>query len=288
MGLFDLFRRSEPQPVPEPVPQPPAPPPAPSRQPRFERDPSRMFDAAKAAALAGLFAVPRDQRDAQWMDRFWEAAWTAALVMPDPPIVAGPDRFPYLRLHLPAQGMSYEANSLANLAAGLVEQGVGAAFFADPGADMAAADYVVSMGVLDSILRFDDPDGDPAELDEMRRGTPTAGRGAMLPAGEQILVGTPSADYLSPAAARALHRHLYEDWGLSNPRVALLDSPSLCPSRSLVIDQPRSALLAKGATDDQIAGWMERIGWFLPPSRGLMLLPDGWSAEEMTPLRELF
>src|SRR5688572_9058892 len=200
MGLFDLFRRSAAQPAPRPVPQPPEQPPPPVGRPRFERDPARMFDTADAAALAELFAVPRDRRDAQWIDRFWAAAWTAALALPDPPIAAGPDRFSYLRLHLPAQGMSYEANSLANLAPGLVEQGAGAAFFADPAADMAAADYVVSMGVLDSILRFDDPGGDPAELDEMRRGTPTANRGAMLPAGEPILVATPSPDYLSPAA----------------------------------------------------------------------------------------
>ena len=89
-------------------------------------------------------------------------------------------------------------------------------------------------------------------------------------------------------AARALHRHLCEDWGLADPRVAILVSPALCPSRSLVIGVSRSGLIAKGATDNQIAGWMERIRWFLPPSRGLMLMPDGWSASEVTSLSELF
>jgi len=284
MALFDLFRRTSPKPEPQPAPQPPQG----SGTRHFERDPARMFDTAKTAALAHLFAVPSEQRDADWIDRFWAAAWTAALVLPEPPIAPGPDGFPYLRLHLPAQGASYEANSLMNLASGLVEQGAGAAFFAAAGADMADAEYVVPMGVLDSILRFDHPGGEPSELDEVRSGTPTANRVTTLPAGEQILVGTPSPDFLSPAAARALHRHLAEDWGLAEPRVAILVSPSLCPSRSLVVGQSRSALLAKGATEAQIAGWMERIGWFLPPSRGLMLMPDGWSVEEMTPLRELF
>lgn len=279
MGLFDLFRRSAPQPRPQPVPA--------TGYRRFERDPARMFDPAKAATLARLFAVPREGRDAEWVTRFWEAAWTAALVVPEPPVVLGPDGFPYLRLNLPPDGAGFDANSLMNVAPGMVEQGVGAAFFASAGADVAASEFVVSMGVLDSILRFDNPDGEPTELEESDPGS--TGPGPMtLQAGEQILVGSPSAEYLSPPAARALHRHLAEDWGLADPRVAILVAASMRPSRSLVIGRSRSALLAAGATDEQIAGWMQRIGWFLPPSRGLMLMPDDWDVASMTPLRELF
>jgi len=67
MGLFDLFRRTSPKPEPQPAPQPPQG----SGTRRFERDPARMFDTAKTPALAHLFAVPREQRDAEWIDRFW-------------------------------------------------------------------------------------------------------------------------------------------------------------------------------------------------------------------------
>jgi hypothetical protein len=218
--------------------------------------------------------------------RFWDSAWTAALCVPEPPVITGPDGFRYLRLDLPAADAGdFEANSLMNVAAAMVEQGVGAALFAAAEADIASPEFVVSMGMLDSILRFDNPDGEPGELDESRGG---AGTGpTTLEAGEQILVGTPSADYLSPPAARALLRHLGDDWGLVEPRVAILVASSMRPSRSLVIGQSRGELVAKGATDEQIAGWMQRIGWFLPPSRGLMLMPDDWDVGSMTPLREL-
>ena len=281
MGLFDLFRRSQPQPQPEPPPKTPE-----QASSGFERDPARRFDAQRSQRLAELFAVPREQRDRDWRTQFWDAAWTAALVVPEPPVVVGPDGFPYARLGLP-QAPSYEANSLLNMAAALVQQGVGAALFATPDGDMTAAEYVIPAGVLDSVLRYDNPEGEPAELAELEQGSPGSATATTLPAGERFLIATPSADYLPAYSAKSLDHHLREDWGLAEPRIALLVSHSLRPSRSLVIGQSRAELLARGATDEQIAGWMNRILWFLPPSRSLMLMPDDWTLADMTPIRAL-
>ena len=279
MGLFDRFRRSSPQPQPRPEP---------AAGYGFERDPERMFDPGRTDRLAELFAVPRERRDPAWTRAFWDSAWTAALVVAEPPVALGPDRFPYARLHLPGAASGHETNSLMNVAASLVDQGAGAALFAAPSDDMAAAEYVVPMGVLDSILRYDHPDGEPAELDETRGGPPPASGEKVLRTGGQVMMATPSPDYLPPASARAMHRHLSEEWGLAEPRVALLVAASMRPSRSLLISQTRADWLGRGATEAQIAGWMERLLWFLPPSRSLMLLPDDWSDAEMTPLSELF
>ena len=285
MGLFDLFRRSAPQPESQPRVEPEEP--LGTGLHRFERDPSRKFDPARTASLARLLEVPSGQRDPDWVMRFWDAAWTAALAVPEPPVITGPDGFPYLRLNLPGDGASYEANSLMNIAQSMVDQGVGAAIFPSAEAPIGGNEFAIPMGVLDSILRFDHPDGEPSELEEKRRGSPVSGE-VTLKAGEQILIGTPSAEYLSTAAARAVHRHLSEDWGLADPRVGLLDSGSMCPSRSLIIGHSHSDLIARGATDAQIAGWMQRIGWYLPPSRSLTLMPDDWDLRELTPLSQLF
>ena len=286
MGLFDFFKRS-PQPQPQPQPEPtPASAPA-AGPPRFARSGAEI-DVARTHRLAELFAVPRDRRDAAWMDGFWDAAWTAALAVPEPPVVEGPDGFPYLRMNLPADTSNFEANSLMRVAPGMVERGVGAALFASAEDAPADAQYVISMGVLDSILNLDDPAGDPIERAEWREAPPRVGLGVTVRAGEQIMISTPSHHYLSRSGARALHRHLGEEWGLSDPRVALLDAPSLRPTRSLVIGVMRRELEEKGATDGQIQVWMERVGWHLPPSRSLMLMPEDWSLSEMTPLRELF
>ena len=277
MGLFDLFRRSS----------PPAQP-APAAGYGFERDPERMFDPERADRLAELLAIPRERRDPAWMRAFWDSAWTAALVVPEPPVALGPDRFPYARLQLPGAASAHGSNSLMNIAASLVDQGAGAALFAAPSDDMAAAEYVIPMGVLDSILRYDNPEGEPAELDEIQGGLLPAPGASILKAGEQVMMATPSPAYLPPSSARAMHRHLLEEWGLADPRVALLVAGSMRPTRSLVISQTRADWLGRGATEAQISGWMERLLWFLPPSRSLMLLPDDWSDADMTPLSRLF
>ena len=277
MGLFDLFRR--------PAPEPQAPPTAGYG---FERDPARMFDRERTGRLAELFAVPRERRDPAWTRAFWDSAWTAALTVAEPPVALGPDRFPYARLHLPGAAPGRESNSLMNVAASLVDQGAGAALFATPGDDMAAADYVIPTGVLDSILRYDHPEGEPAELDETSGGPPRTSGAKILEAGEQVMMATPSPAYLPPATARAMHRHLREEWGLAEPRVALLVAASMRPSRSLMISQTRGDWLGRGATEAQIASWMERLLWFLPPSRSLMLRPDDWSDAGMTPLGDLY
>ena len=232
--------------------------------------------------------MPRERRDPAWIDDFWAAAWTAALAVPEPAVIRGPDGFPYLRLNLPADTSDFDANSLMNVASGMVDQGVGAALFASAHAEPTDAQYVMPMGVLDSILRFDDPAGEPSEIEEWREAPPREGLSVEVKAGEQMLVATPSDTYLSRAGARALHRHLVEEWGLADPHVAMIHVPSLRPSRSLVIGRTRSALLDAGAEDAQIQGWMERLRWHLPPSRSLMLMPEDWTLGQMTPLSELF
>ncbi|HEV7658597.1 MAG TPA: hypothetical protein VGO55_02005 [Allosphingosinicella sp.] len=253
-----------------------------ARPRRFPLSPHHPFDLDDSDRLAALLGA--EGRDQPWFDRFWAAVWTAALTVPEPPVFTGPDGFPYLRLDLPGAADQVDANSLANVAARMVEQGVGVAIFAAPGA--AEPGYVMSMGVLDSILRFDDPNGEPSELAE------TASRAGgfertMLEAGQQVLIGAPSEDYLSTPAARALHRHLAEGWRIADPRVALLTAPAMRPARSLVIGKSAAELHAEGVDDALIAERMRMLTWYLPPSRGLVLMPDDWSLDQLTPLGAL-
>ena len=255
-----------------------------------------VFDLAATEQLRTLFAVDPATRDQAWYDRFWNAAWTAALVVPDPPVFTGPDGMAYLRLELPGDAAAFEANSLMNVAGSMVEQGVGAALFAS--ADVTADEpaYVMSMGVLDSILRFDCPDGEPFEIAEALEPPPAdqietrvagVAERSTLKAGQEILVGTPSEQYLSVPAARALYRHLVEGWGMADPRVALIVVPAMRPTRSLVIGKSVAEFLREGVDEALMAERVRMLSWYLPPSRRLMLMPDDWSAEDMTRLADL-
>ncbi|MDQ2879103.1 MAG: hypothetical protein M3R41_08525 [Pseudomonadota bacterium] len=150
--------------------------------------------------------------------------------------------------------------------------------------------------MLDSILRFDDPFGEPSEIADGQEVVDPAhiaiasvehAETVTLKTEQPVLTATPSEHYLSKAAARALQRHLIEGWGLVDPRICLMTIPALRPSRSLVIGKSHAQFAAEGVTDELITLRARALSWYFPPSRSLMLMPDEWTVETMTPLAEL-
>lgn len=252
-----------------------------------------MFDLANTQVLAGLLAMPREARDHGWSERFHDAVWTASIYVPQPSIVAGPDGMPYLRLVLPPERVPFDSQCLANLAPGCIENLCGAALFASESDPPDAALYVFPMGVLDSLLRFDSPDGDPRDVADMERpeeegmfsgGGDGLRQDLVVQKAHDVLVGTPSADYLPPHAAHALWRYIREVWQLENPRVAIVSDPHMRPTRSLLIGRKRSEF----APEDDVDLMARYLTWYLPPLRLVMLMPEEWRLEDMTPLAELF
>ena len=201
MGLFDLFKRSSPQPQPQASPE--------STIPEAERvfplERARFFDLESTGNLQRLFGIPREQRDGAWQAAFWRNVWCASVELPQPQPFAGPDGFPYLRLDVPRPG-PFDSQCLANLATDCVKAATGAAIFASPDDPPDAAQFVFSMGLLDSVLRFDSPDGDPIDLAEgpaqdggaIDFTRPLRRESLVVTEARQVLLGTPSRDYLPP------------------------------------------------------------------------------------------
>jgi hypothetical protein len=285
MGLFDLFRHSASDPHDGPAAMPP-------EERRFTLDRARMFDIEKTRRLAQLFAVARDRRDDAWYDLFWDAAWPGSIALAEPQVFSGPDGFPYLRLDLPRPHAPFDSQCLANLAGHCLSTGIGAAFFASPDDPPEAAQYVLSLGLIDSLVRYDSSEGDPVDRHEAALPPdPSAysveqrGIGQRLTVQEtrNVLIGAPSAEYLPPDIARALDRHLREQWGLESPRVALLVDTGMRPHRSLVIGRKRSTFADQAEMDALV----HFLIWYLTPLRTVMPMPDDWNLDEMTPLRDL-
>ena len=279
MGISDLFTGSKGKAVPAT---------APVAAPRvFVEDRAAMFQMAQTNTLNELFAVPRDKRNAGWQGAFFHAAWTASMEVGTPAIFQGPDGFPYLRLHLPEPAMAFESNSLGNLARQAVENGWGAAVFASPTA--AEPEYVIAMGVLDSLLTYDSWLGDPVDLHDLEtQGTPKEQAGGLqtitMTRSQEIMVGTPNATVLPPHTARALYRHLHDGWKIDEPRVRLMMNPALAPSRSLVMNRKLSEFPSREAASAQARFLL----WYLPPRRSILLMPESWTQEEMAPLKNFF
>ena len=282
MSLFDFLKRAR-----QPEPPPQAASGAANR--RFHGERSRMFDLDKTGQLHRLFDVPRDRRDTAWYSRFWDTAWYASVALADPNMFTGPDGFRYLRLNIPRPG-PFDSQSLANLAGDCLKFGAGAAFFASPDDPPDAAQYVLSMGVIDGLTRYDSPDGDPDDRAEAKSDpgadfdfTQPLGPQTIRGTARQVLVGTPSAAYLPTYAAAALARHLEQVWSMQTPRVKLLVDLSAQPHRHLVIGRKRSEFPFGAPIDDMARA----LTWYLPPGRSIVLMPEDWDSASMTPLKQL-
>ena len=164
---------------------------------------------------------------------------------------------------------------MANKANEALEQMYGIAIFAAP--TDQHAQYVFPMGVIDSLLRYDTWRGDPQDV------SPPAPRGERPSDRRQLLLGSPSPDYLPPALARALYTYMTQAWRMHTPRVQVRIDPSGTPMRSLMLNRRMSDF----ANPEEGAVQCQRLLWYLPPNRALSLLPDDWDDSGMTPLAEL-
>lgn len=252
-----------------------------------------MFDLDKTRSLERLFAIPEQQRDAAWTEAFLDAAWFASISVPEPNHFDGPDGFPYWRLNLPSAHTSFDSQCLANLARQCCEYQAGAAVFASAADPDSNPQYVFSMGTLDSLLRFDSPDGDPLDRAES---DPSSKTQTFFPAvddpqheflvtakAHDVLTGAPSRDFLPPYTARGIARYMTIVWGIEAPRVGLMVNTAIAPSRALIIGRKRSSF----ASEEEIARELRRLSWFLPSWRSIILLPEEWALSSLTPLAEL-
>jgi hypothetical protein len=254
---------------------------------RFGTDRSKMFDLEQTRVLNAQLHVTFEEREENWSEAFYPAAWNGSIAVPKEPIVRGPDGFHYLRLDIPAAG-PFDSNCLANLAGYCLDNRLGAAFFLAPDATTASA--VIPLGQIYSLMRYDSWEGDPQDVAERRRGPieqgvdieghPAGGQRLTFRESHEILLGAPSRDFLPSPLAAGLYRHLTERWGMDEPIVGLLVDPLLAPSRNLLLNcRPEDS-----PDPDQLPGHVQMLLWYLPPARSLMLLPEGWSEENLVPL----
>lgn len=253
---------------------------------RYSREREKLFDLDQTEKLSKLAQVPAAERDRAWVEQLTTAAWHAALEVG--PVFLGPDGFPYLRLQVPRPEAEFAANALGNLIGTVLDKGLGVVVFASP--EAAEPVYVFSMGLLGSMLAYDSWEGDATDLAESLTAT---GRGddsgtglnaLELQKGQRVLVGAPSEAYLQPYTARALYRHLREGWKVEEPRVALLVIEGNLPSRNLVINRKLSEFPEEAAAGREV----NRLLWYLPPKRSLMLMPEDWDQSRLQPLAGFF
>ena len=273
MGLLDLFRRGPAEPA-----------------ARFPLEKQGRFDRGNNRALVELLDVPRDERGADWNERFIALAWLAAARQPHAMAIEGPDQFPYLRLDIASPGLSPQC--LANVAEDCLERGWGVAFYAETEDPVDQPAYVIPFGRLLSIVEYDSSEGDPIDIEGLAQRLPDGAeiveeaeirRTVRIDDPGEILVAVPRPDFLPPYAARAMGSYLEEVWGLDEPRVLFVADPQMRPGRALMIGRRESEF----PSDQPPRLMVDNLLWFLPPGRPILLMPPDMDLEQMVPLRAL-
>jgi hypothetical protein len=221
------------------------------------------FDPAKTSQLRELSAVAVEQRDDDWRRRFVDLVRDAALVLTASEPMTGPDGFTYLVLEYPPPDRELPATSVTQLAAPCTERGCGLVI--NPG---GGPDWVFTYGDLWALrqhgdFQFDDPE-------------PFKGR---LAAGDACMFGAP-ADEFFPPWARSVVRSYLQHTGLAEPKVLLLNAPSLKPAFNLVFN----IFPDDFASAEPFQKFMRRLRWYFPRTRGVVTLSRAAASESLTPL----
>jgi hypothetical protein len=206
------------------------------------------------------------QRTPQWKEEFYAAVEDAALALSEPQVVQGPDAFPYFRLQLPEPGVQFQAVSVAVVLEHCLDHGLGIVL--NPREKQA--DWVFTFGNLwtrQAFGKFETWVDDPKQ--------PEAGQE------RQIMLSSPSEEFLPTYARNALRGFLTERVKLAEPKVMQVQDAAARPERSLAFN-----VFREDCRDEQHFGAvMSYLRWYLPGHYGLLSVPkDAEITERFFPL----
>ncbi len=212
----------------------------------------QMFpgDLVKTAQARQLLQMPRQQRDAQWLEDFLQAIPFAILGYRDPQVIQGPDGFPYFQLFVLQPDQNTETATLDELVKEfLIEEGLGVVI--NPRGE--EADWVFAYG--DIVNYFINNTFSIPENNFSRGGEENT-----ITADMQLLVGDATENTLPPAVRKVLREYLV-NVGITEPKVAvIIKMISERQTMDLVFNITQEVF----ESEADFSNFMQSIGWFLP------------------------
>lgn len=279
MGLFDIFKKAEPEKQPEsvkPVEKEPVAEPlketvpvaAPAKPAKKE---GYLGDLAKTQIIAELLLIPREERTESWVDRFLYNLPAASFLSGTPQVIAGPDGFPYFQLLLPEHGQEFQCFVIDKMIPDfLVERGYGVVL--NPGSGQP--DWVLTYG---DILNFHlNGIFFTMESDFSDRNKPDE----VISGGEEVMVGQPSETIL-PAETRKLLRDFFQLNGIEDPKVMLM----MRKNGEEVNQDLAFNITPEGfESEEHYRNMMQTVTWYLPRHYSIVGLRDDHMENGFMPL----
>lgn len=215
------------------------------------------FDFTKTHELADLLFVDHNQRDTEWIRRFYGAVGDASMATTADQVLQGPDGFSYFALHMPPR-RDFEPFSISQVLDFCLENALGVVIEPQP----EPPEWVIPYGMLWSkkaFGKFDltiDPDAGNETATEVR--TPEVP--GHIAGKEAVLVGQPNQSYFPAFARNAVKRFLLQQH-IENPGVVLLSNPAQEPLETIAF-----SVFPEDFSDmNQFQNFMQRLAWFFPP-----------------------
>lgn len=223
------------------------------------------FDLTKTHELADLLFVDRNQRDAEWVRRFYHAIGEASMAATADQILQGPDGFSYFALHMPAPRRDFEPFSVSQLLDFCLEHSLGIVIEPQP----EPPEWVISYGMLWSKKAFGkfDLNIDPDSGDDAATQVRTPEVPSHMAGKEAVLVGQPNQSYFPGFARNAVKRFLLQQ-NIGNPGVLLLSNPAQQPLEMIAF----SVFPEDFPDHEQFEDFMRRLAWFFPPHYSLSVV----------------
>jgi len=272
MGIFDIFKKSEPK-KPANIPAEPAKeenlaaPAAPAVQPVAEPKEEQkgyLGDLEKTQRIAELLTLPREERDEQWVRQFLSDLPQASFRCGTPQIIAGPDGFPYFQIYLPEEGEKFQCYVVERMIGDfLLERGYGVVL--NPGTGQP--DWVLTYGdILNYHLHGD-------FLMQESFFSKSTQEEEIVSEGEEIMVGQPSEEIL-PFQTRKLLRDFFQLNGIDNPKVMLMMRKK---GEDVTHDLVFNITPAQFETETHYRNMMQTVTWYLPRYYSVVGLQDDGS-----------
>lgn len=210
------------------------------------------FDLEKTNIINALCEIPREQRDAVWVERFFDALPDASMATREGQVFRGPEGFTYFDLHIPEPGKPFETFCVSQLLEHCTTGGLGIAV--NP--EKQPPDWVFSYGDLWGLrhagsLRLREPN--PGQLSQ----------------GGQVLVAAPS-EQLLPTWARGVLKSFIGWLKVPEPKVLLLVSQEARPAETLVFN-----VHAEDLGQEAFANAQRMLSWFIPPHLNVAYVNKG-------------
>lgn len=210
-----------------------------------------------------LFNISLEKRNRIWRNEFYTTILGTPLHKGE--LFVGPDGFAYERVTLVTPDTKEVTYQMSDLLHDVITIGAGVALYDEKG-EMV---WVFSYGNMCSLKInhfFDEKEEDSFE----RNGDMvTSGLSSLetrtVQESRKVLIGQPSEFYLPPYARGVLRNYLIKQ-GIPEPKVFLLNDPTLNPEFSLVF----SLFIEDFPSQEVFSQFLRRLSWFLVPKLGIM------------------